>query len=132
MHVKLNTTNDIKQKFCSSNCIRAILLRPKAQPAFESYSPPQQFEPVNSPVPRRPQIAGAVPAPVETQTFDFGPVARPVKSFSPAPKPRPAPVQFAQPAPVENDYDLPPRPSKITYAEPVGRPRRFRFFRTSS
>nr|CAI5857903.1 unnamed protein product [Callosobruchus analis] len=97
--------------------------RPKAQPAFEAYSPPQQFEPVNSPVPRRPQIAGAVPAPVETQTFDFGPVARPspVKSFSPAPKPRPAPVQFAQPAPVENDYELPPRPAKITYAEPVGR-----------
>ncbi|CAH1953739.1 unnamed protein product [Acanthoscelides obtectus] len=97
--------------------------RPKAQPAFESYSPPQQFEPINTPVPRRPQIAGAAPTPVETQTFDFGPVSRPspARSFSPAPKPRPAPVQFAQPAPVENGFELRPRPAKITYVEPVER-----------
>lgn len=64
-------------------------------------------------------MLGAVPRPVDSQTFDFGPPAR---SFAPAPRPRPAPIQFAQPAPIEEEPELRPAPQplpKITYAKPA-------------
>lgn len=103
-------------------------VRPRPRP--QAYSPPQQFEPApqdDSPVPPRAVIPGAQP--VQTQTFDFGPVSRPsqpqsapVRSFTPAA--RPPPVQYARPAPID-DYDEPrqaaprPAPPKITYAQPA-------------
>ncbi|KAJ8912791.1 hypothetical protein NQ315_002548 [Exocentrus adspersus] len=101
--------------------------RPAPQNSFD-YSPPQQFEPVQS-APPRAQIAGAAPAPVQHH-FDFGPSSRPSKSFAPAPKaprPRPPPVSFAQPAPIEEDFGAAPSPRagpRITYAEPAPAPRR--------
>lgn len=52
---------------------------------------------------------GAAPAPIETQTFDFGPVARPAPARA-APAPRPRPPQFAQPAPIEDNYEPAPAP----------------------
>ncbi|KAJ8970460.1 hypothetical protein NQ314_001212 [Rhamnusium bicolor] len=98
--------------------------QPQPQQAFD-YSPPQQFEPAaqSAPVPPRPQIPGAAPAPVQHH-FDFGPPSRPVKSFTQAarPRPRPAPLSFPQPAPIEEDYEPAPAPRpapRISYADPA-------------
>ncbi|KAG5900614.1 hypothetical protein JTB14_017466 [Gonioctena quinquepunctata] len=101
---------------------KAPALRPRPQPqqSYESYSPPQQFEPAPAPVPARAQITGAVPVPPQ-QNFDFGPPSRPApaRSFAPAPpRPRPAPVQFAQP--INDGYDAP----RTSYAQPAPQPAR--------
>lgn len=56
-------------------------------------------------------FTGAAPAPLQTETFDFGPPARPVaRAQSFAPRPKPAPVQYAQPAPFEDDFQAAPAP----------------------
>ncbi|XP_023025336.2 uncharacterized protein [Leptinotarsa decemlineata] len=103
---------------------RAPAPRPRPQPQqdFQSYSPPQQFEP--APAPPRAQVPGAAPAPASVQhsSFDFGIPSRPApeRSFAPAPRPRPAPVQFAQPAPANDDYEAPRAPPpRINYAQPA-------------
>ncbi|XP_019881239.2 nematocyst expressed protein 3-like [Aethina tumida] len=95
--------------------------RPQPQPAFQSYSPPQQFEPAPAPVPQRAQVSGASLS--SSQTFDFGPAARPApaRSFAPAPSRSfaPAPSRSFAPAPSRSFAPAPPRPAAVSYAEPA-------------
>ncbi|XP_044756982.1 cyclin-K [Coccinella septempunctata] len=100
--------------------------RPRPQPVYEQFEAPQ-FAPAPqrnaAPVPPRAQIPGAV----QTTTLDFGPPQRPanVRSFQPAPAPRPqsAPNQFSFP-----DFDTNPpvrAAPKVTYAQPAPLPSQY-------